>query len=176
MVLWFAGGAWLLVWAVLQDPAVDYRLVIAGALLPDAIDAPFGRIGIAHSLALSVAVLVAVMVATIGRRGVRRRLLAVPMGMLVHLVLDGVWTDTRVFWWPVRGWSLAHAGAVPSFAHPVALTVVEEVAGAAALAWCWVRLGLGDRERRSRWLRTGRLGRELGPPGGTAGFPSRRDR
>jgi hypothetical protein len=174
MLLWFAGGSWLLIWAVLQDPAVDYRLVMAGALLPDAIDGPFGGIGGAHSLAVSVAVLLVVMVATIGRRRLRRRLLALPMGMLVHLALDGVWTTTRVFWWPVKGWSLAGAGRLPSLAHPVAVTVVEELVGAAALAWCWTRLGLTDRDRRTRWLRTGRLAVETGPRGGTAGLPSRR--
>ena len=116
------------------------------------------------------------MVATIGRRSWRRRLLAVPMGMLVHLVLDGVWTDTAVFWWPVRGWSLAHAGRLPSLAHPVGLTAVEEVAGAAALLWCWIHFRLTERDRRMRFLRTGRLGSEFGPRGGTAGLPSPRRR
>jgi hypothetical protein len=176
MLLWFVGGSWLLIWAVLQDPAVDYRLVVAGALLPDAVDGPLGGIRAAHSVAIAVGTLVLVMVATIGRRGLRRRLLAVPMGMLVHLVLDGAWTDTRVFWWPVRGWSLAHAGWLPSLAHPVAVTVAEELAGAAALVWCWTRFRLADRDRRRRFAHTGRLGQEFGPRGGAAGFPSPRRR
>ena len=174
MLLWFVGGSWLLIWAVLQDPAVDYRLVIAGALIPDAIDGPLGGIRVAHSIGVAVGVLAVVMIATIGRRAWRRRLLAVPMGMLVHLALDGVWTTTRVFWWPLKGWALAGAGRLPSLAHPVAVTVVEELVGAAALAWCWTRLGLTDRDRRTRWLRTGRLALETGPRVGTAGLPSPR--
>jgi len=53
-----------------------------------------------------VAVLVAVMAVTAGRRPIRRRLLAVPIGMFLHLVLDGVFRDTRVFWWPFTGLAL----------------------------------------------------------------------
>ena len=41
MVLWFAGGAFLLVWLVFRSPAVDYRLVVVGALLP-LVELPFG--------------------------------------------------------------------------------------------------------------------------------------
>jgi hypothetical protein len=176
LFLWFLGGSWVVVWAVLQDPAVDYRLVMLGALLPDVIDAPLGGAREAHSLVGSAVVLVLVMAVTVGRRRLRRRLLALPIGMLVHLVLDGIWTDTRVFWWPFRGWSLAHAGALPSLAHPIALTVVEEVAGAAALGWCWVRFGLRDRDNREHFVRTGHLPRTAGPAGGTAGLPSPRRR
>jgi hypothetical protein len=32
VVLWFAGLAWLLVWRVFRSPAVDYRLVVVGAV------------------------------------------------------------------------------------------------------------------------------------------------
>lgn len=172
MLLWFLGGAWVCVWMVLQDPAVDYRLVLVGAVLADLVDGPFGGVRVAHTLLASVTVLFAVMLLTAGRRGLRRRLLGLPIGMLVHLVLDGMWTDARVFWWPMRGWSLAHAGGLPSLAHPWPVTLIEEVCGAAALAWCWWRFRLGERARRARFVRTGRLGRDLGPRGGTAGLPS----
>ena len=176
MFFWFLGGSWVVVWAVLQDPAVDYRLVMLGALLPDLIDAPLGGARVAHTLVGSAIALVLVMAVTVGRRRLRRRLLALPIGMLVHLVLDGVWTNTRVFWWPFRGWSLAHAGRLPSLAHPIALTVGEEIAGLIALGWCWVRFGLRDRETREHFLKTGRLPRDSGPRGGTAGLPSPRRR
>lgn len=176
MLLWFLGGAWVLVWAVLQDPAVDYRLVMLGALLPDAVDGVLGGTRVAHTLVASVALLAVVMLVTVGRRALRRRLLALPIGTLVHLVLDAVWTDAKVFWWPAKGWSLAHAGGLPSFRHPLAVTVVEELCGAAALLWCWARFRLGVPERRSVFVRTGRLGRDLGPLGGTAGLPSPRRR
>ena len=35
MLLWFAGGAALIVWVVFKDPSIDYRLVMLGAVLPD---------------------------------------------------------------------------------------------------------------------------------------------
>jgi hypothetical protein len=176
MILWFLGGSWVAVWAVLQDPAVDYRLVMLGALLPDAIDGPFGGVRYAHTLAASAAMLLVVMLATIGRRRLRRQLLGIPIGMLIHLILDGMWTDARVFWWPFRGWSLATAGRLPGLAHPVGVTIAEELAGALALGWCWVHFGLSDRDRRARFVRTGHLDPGFGPRGGTAGMPSPRRR
>lgn len=162
------------VWAVLQDPSVDYRLVVAGALLPDLVDGPWGAARVGHALVAGVGLLMAVMLATHGRRRLRRRLLALPIGVLVHLVLDGMWTNTHVFWWPFLGWSLPSTGGLPSLAHPVALTVAEEIAGAAAIGWCWVRFGLSHPGRRRRLLRTGRLAPDVGPRGGAGGLPSPR--
>ncbi len=159
MVLWFVGGSWLIVWSVLQDPAVDYRLVMLGAVLPDIVDAPWGGARYAHTLVFAVALLVVVMLATIGRRVLRRRLLGLPIGALVHLVLDGVWTQPRAFWWPFKGASLA--GRLPSLDHAVALTVIEEIAGAVAIIWCIRRFELGDPDRRRVFLHTGRIGRDL---------------
>jgi len=161
VLLWFAGGAWVLVWVVFQDPAIDYRLIMAGAVLPDLVDGPLGGARLLHTLVAGVVLLLGVMVATRGRRRLRRRLLAVPVGVLVHLLLDGTWTDARVFWWPITGWSLAGAGPLPSIAHPLAVTVAEEAAGALALAWCWSRFRLGEPGRRAYFLRTGRLGRDI---------------
>jgi hypothetical protein len=173
---WFVGGSVVGVWSVLKDPAVDYRLVIVGALVPEVVDAPFGGLRYAHTLAAAVGLLVLVMLGTVGRRRLRRRLLALPIGMLVGIVLDGTWTSSQVFWWPFQGLSLAHAGRVPALAHPVALTAVEEVVGLVAVAWCWRRFELADRSRWQEFLHTGRLGRGLVPPGGTAGLPSPRRR
>ena len=47
------------------------------------------------------------MLLTPRRRLVQRRLVAVPIGMFMHLLLDGIWTDTQAFWWPFAGlaWS-----------------------------------------------------------------------
>jgi len=160
MVLWFAGGACLLVWLVFHDPAIDYRLVMLGALVPDLGDAPLGGARVFHSLVAAVAILVVVMLATVHRRRVRRRLLALPIGVFLHLVLDGAWTSTRTFWWPFLGTSLPRI-AIPSAAHPVALTCVEEAAGAAVLVWGAYRFRLVEPDRRAHFLRTGHLGRDL---------------
>lgn len=134
MLLWFAGMAYLMVWSVFRDPRIDYRLVMIGALLPDVADAPLGGPRYAHTLVVSVAVLVVVMLATRGRRPLRRRALALPIGMFCHLVLDGMWARTAVFWWPFLGEGL-HDRGLPSFDRPLLLLVAMELLGVAALVW-----------------------------------------
>lgn len=160
MLLWFAGLSIVIVWQIFHDPALDHRLVIAGALLPDLIDGPWGGARVMHAVVGSAALLAAIMLATRGHRLLRRQLLALPIGTFLHLVLDGAWTRSSVFWWPFLGWAFHHA-PLPSLAHPVAVTLLEEAAGAAALAWVWVRFGLGDSERRARFVRTGRFARDM---------------
>ena len=162
MLLWFAGMAFLLVWTVFKDTAIDYRLVMVGALMPDVVDVWFGGARVLHSLAFSVVFLVAVMLGTRGRRLRRRRLLALPIGTFCHLLLDGMWTRTATFWWPFFGWRFAGDG-LPSLDRPWVLTIVLELLGLGALVWCHGRFALGDPDRRRDFLRTGRLGRDLAP-------------
>ena len=163
MLLWFAGMSFVLVWAVFKDTAIDYRLVMLGALLPDLVDAWFGGARVLHTLAFSVALLVVVMLGTRGRRLPRRRMLAIPIGTFCHLVLDAVWTRAHTFWWPFLGTSFDGGRGLPSFGRPVGLLVVLELCGAAALWWAWSRFRLGEPERRAAFVRTGRLGRDLAP-------------
>lgn len=158
MLFWFAGMAFLLVWQVFRDTAIDYRLVMAGAVLPDLVDAPAGGARVLHTLLASTVVLVAVMLFTRRRRATRRRLLAVPIGMFCHLLLDGIWTDGHLFWWPAMGSDFGDRG-LPSLERPVALTALMELAGIAALVWCVRRFQLGQPEVRANFVRTGRLPR-----------------
>jgi membrane-bound metal-dependent hydrolase YbcI (DUF457 family) len=125
-------------------------------LLPDLVDAPFGGARVAHSVVASVALLVAVMVATIGRsrRRVRRHLLALPIGTFIHLVLDGMFRNTTVFWWPFAG--VRRGVRLPSVSRG-GWDAVLELAGLAIMGWAWRRFGLADRERRARFWRSGRL-------------------
>ena len=162
MLLWFVGGALVAVWQVFKDPAIDYRLVVAGAVAPDVVDAAFGGARLLHTLAFSVVLLGGVMLATRGRRAARRRLLALPIGTFLHLVLDAMWARTEVFWWPALGLSFGGSG-LPSLSRPALLLIVLEMAGAAALGWLWTRFRLGEPERRRHFVRTGRLGRDLVP-------------
>jgi len=80
MFLWFIGTAVISVWYVFRDARFDYRLLAVGALLPDAIDLPSGYARWAHSLVATVATLVLVMLITVGRKPIRRLLLALPIG------------------------------------------------------------------------------------------------
>lgn len=152
------------VWVVFRDPAIDLRLVVAGALAPDVVDASLALVGVVgpwpmHTLLASVVLLVGVMLATKGRRQLRRRLLALPIGALLHLALDGAWADTEVFWWPAFGIDVGEQ-VLPS-GERGAVNIVLELAGALALVWAWRRFRLGEAPRRRAFLRTGRVGRDL---------------
>ncbi len=160
MVLWFAGLSVAVVWLVFRDTAIDYRLVVVGALAPDVIDAALGGARPLHTLLGSAVLLVVVMFATRGRRGRRRRLLALPIGTFLHLVLDGVWARTTLFWWPLFGVRLP-AEPLPSLSRPTVVLVLQEVGGLVALWWWWRRFALDEPDRRRAFLRTGRLGRDL---------------
>lgn len=160
MILWHAGLALVIVWNVFRDPAIDHRLVVAGALLPDVVDLAAGRPAIGHTLAASAVALAAVMLSTRGRRRARRRLLALPIGMFLHLVLGGVWARPKVLWWPAFGAAFPDGRLFP----PLGLAVAAEVAGAWAIGWFIWRFGLVDAERRRAFLRSGRLW--VAPEGG----------
>ena len=164
MILWFAGMALVAVWVVFRDPALDHRLVVAGALLPDALDGLLHLTGVAgpwpaHTLVASVGLLTMVMLMTRGRRLRRRQLLALPIGTFLHLILDGVWADSHVFWWPVLGTEIG-SQVLPSVSRG-AVNLVLELIGLAALIWAWRRFRLGEPARRAVFVRTGRVGRDL---------------
>src|SRR4029453_14461685 len=132
MLLCYAGLSVLLVYFVFQSAGVDYRLVVAGSLLPLAVDLPFLGPAYGHTLLGSVVLLVTVMLLTIGRsRLLRRRLLCLPIGAFCGLVLSAAWTNTDVFWWPFTGASLPEGSLLPA----PGIVVSEERAGVAACAW-----------------------------------------
>jgi hypothetical protein len=79
--------------------------------------------------------------------------------MLLHLVLDGMWTMTETFWWPAFGADALGAPAPESTRGPVVLVLLEG-AGALALVWFVRRFALTDAANRSAFLRTGRLPRD----------------
>ncbi|MEI8241082.1 MAG: hypothetical protein WCI22_16845 [Actinomycetota bacterium] len=154
MLLWFLGTAIVSVSYVFSDPKFDYRLLLLGVVLPDLIDVPGGQARWAHSLTVSVGTLAAVMIVTAGRKPIRRLLLGLPIGMMLHLVWDGAWATTKVFWWPFSGtWGTVD---VPSVQRGW-WNVLFELAGAAMLVWAWKRFELADPARRSEFLRHGVL-------------------
>ena len=156
MFFWFLGVGWLLVVAVFQSPALDYRMVMLGSVLP-LLDAVTGGPWVLHTLLASVAALAVVMLLTRRRRLVRRRWLGIPIGMFVHLVLDGAWASTDVFWWPAFGTSFGHDRLLEL--DRGALSLLMELAGIAALVYGWRRYGLQEPAARDRFLRTGQLPR-----------------
>ena len=94
MLFWFVGTSVASVWSVFRDPKFAYRWVIVGALVP------------MFSVVTVVGVLTAVMLLTIGKKAVRRNFLALTIGLFLHLVFDGAFLNTEMFWWPLAGLSI----------------------------------------------------------------------
>lgn len=170
MLFWHLGAnLWLFRW-IFRDPKVDVRFLLLGAILPDLIDIPLGTLILAgrystselwfHSLLLPSVYMAAVLLLT--RRGRRRRaFMAVGVGWLFHLLLDGMWTSQEVLFWPFFGdiptgeapfWPLAWERA---WSDP--WRWVREAIGLAYLAWLWVALGMKRPEARREVRESGRL-------------------
>jgi len=157
VVLWFLALSFALVLLVFDSAALDYRLIMAGSLLPwlnFVWDDPW----VLHSVLFPVGLMLAVMVFGWGRRLVQRRWLGLPIGVFLHLVLSGTWTNKEVFWWPAFGFDVGEAQ--PGVAPAVA-AVPLEIVGVAVAVWLWRYLGFSDAGRRDRFLRTGHVDRSL---------------
>lgn len=163
MFVWYLATAAVGVWAVFDSPALDYRLVMLGGVLPVA-EVALGRPGPLHSLLVAVLVLAVVMAVTQGRRLVRRRWLGVPIGLFAYLVFSATWADTDAFWWPLTGLGLSDADP-PELARG-ALSVLLEVIGLALGLWWYRRVGLDDPRNRRQFRETGQLPRATTPPVG----------
>jgi hypothetical protein len=127
---------------------------MVGSVLPLA-DCLAGGARALHSITLTIVVLVPVMLGTIGRRPQRKMLLGLPIGMFLHLVFDGAWNNTDVFWWPFTGWAFDD-DPLPEFDRGV-LTLAMELVGIALCVWIWRANDLSDRRRRRRFIHDGQL-------------------
>lgn len=170
MVFWHLGGSlWLFRW-IFRDPKVDVRFLLVGAILPDLIDLPIGTLVLAdrystgelwfHSLIAPTLYMTIALLAT--RRGRRRRAwMALGVGWLFHLLLDGMWVSQEVFLWPFFGdipggdtpyWPLAWERASQD-----PWRWAKEAVGMGYLVWLWFALGLNRGERRFAAFHSGRL-------------------
>lgn len=170
MILWHLGTAAVIVYMTLGRRRIDYRFILAGAILPDLVDGalglflfdgPAGRWA-AHSILAVVVVSIAII---LGFRGERRlSLFGIGVGWLVHLVGDGMWNAPETFLWPAFGTgNFSETPAEPYswdlILHPIdhLSTWGAEVLGAALLAWFWVAFELGRDHRFRLFLKDGYL-------------------
>jgi hypothetical protein len=157
--VWFAAAAFLIVVLVFSSAAIDYRYVMLGAVLP-VVEGAFGGPYLLHTLLGSVVVLVVVVLATRGRRLAARRLVGLPIGLFLHLVLDGTWQRSELFWWPFLGTGALGDGQIPELDH-LAVSLVLEAVGIGLAVWLVKRFRLDEPVRRREFVRTGRVGRDL---------------
>ncbi|UGV40612.1 metal-dependent hydrolase [Methanococcoides orientis] len=102
---------------------LDYRFIALGALLPDLIDKPIGRILFedvfasgrlfAHTLVFVIVILVAGYV-YFRHRG-DSRIMLVAGASFLHLLEDRMWMAPQTFFWPVFGWEFAQGHSYGSF-------------------------------------------------------------
>lgn len=158
---------------IFRDPKVDMRFLAVGVVLPDVIDlsvatvlgARTGELW-AHSLAVPTVAGVAVLLTT--RRGRRRRAwMALVVAWMLHLLIDQMWLDASVFFWPLFGWDVVGETGLSFWTLAWIRATGDiwrwalEAIGVGYLAWLGIASGIGDRGVRERLRRSGRL--EEGP-------------
>jgi hypothetical protein len=171
VIFWHLGMTVLIVRYVYRDPNMDLRWVLVGSLLPDLLDKPVGSILFndtfethrlfAHSVLFPVAALLVVIVVTARGTALRKGLIGLVIGSLVHLVLDAAWADPEAFWWPLFGLDFPHV-ADSGFSDLVRAMVtnpwvwIGEATGIAYLIAVW-REHLRDAGAIGRFLGDGRI-------------------
>ena len=133
MFFWFIGTSIATIWFVFHDKKFAYRLVVAGALAPDVIEVFLGHAGPLHSVVTMVAIMAAVMLFTYGRKKSRSNMLAVVIGMVLHLVFDGAFANTKMFWWPISGLKFGDY-ALPVFDRGL-INIPLEIIGVLLILW-----------------------------------------
>lgn len=166
-----------------EPPDVDYRLVLAGALLPDIIDKPVGAFLFvdtfhnsriyAHTLLFSLVLLIAG--AVLYRRRKKSVLLTLGLACLFHLALDKPWLYLETFLWPIlnigpalsagNGWLPVLLGFPYKFDDWIANNMISlfnnpsplifEILGLAILIWLFICLL--RRKKIKEFFRMGKL-------------------
>ena len=100
------------------------------------------------------------MLLTQNKRLVRRQWLGLPIGLFMHLVLDGSWSGAELFWWPFLGVSDVLGGSnVPEFGRSLTVLAGMEIIGLGALLFLIQRLGLTN-EGKDLFVSKGQLLRD----------------
>jgi len=152
MILWHLGMTLMIVRYVYRDPDMDLRWVLVGSLLPDIIDKPIGSVLFneslqthrlfTHSVLFPVIALLVVILATRRGTAIRKGLIGLVIGMLIHLVLDAAFADPEAFWWPLFGFEFPHVAdsALPDLLRSMVRNPwvwVGEAVGFAYLGALW---------------------------------------
>lgn len=171
MIFWHMGVTAALILVTLGVRRIDYRVVLLGAILPDLIDKPIGRVLfeeqfqtgrlVGHTLLFVTVLLLGIQLTLRGETA--RRWFILPIAALIHLALDGMWNDPITLFWPLFSTSFPTDPTGSYWLEAVlrALTDLRvigmELVGLALLAFMWKAFGLQDLSRRQDFIRKGRL-------------------
>jgi len=171
MFFWYLGATVVLVFMTLGRRSIDYRVVMLGAILPDLIDKPIGRIFFedefqnsrvfGHTLLFALVLVLAIQFTLRGRTA--RHWFVLPIACLIHLALDGMWSQPITLFWPLFGTKFPIVTVENYwleelrnlFVHPLGL--FEEVAGVLMLLYVGYAYGLNQKDRLKAFLKTGAL-------------------
>jgi inner membrane protein len=171
MLFWHLGVTCVVVFFALGARRIDYRVVMLGAILPDLIDKPLGRIFFeerfhtsrlfGHTLLFVTVLLLSIQIFLRGKTA--RRWFVLPIAALIHLVLDGMWSDPITLFWPLFSTTfppdLVDNYWVEVLLRPLdhPLEMLGELVGLGILYYMYRAFGLQDRSRRREFFREGRL-------------------
>ena len=167
MLFWHFGMTSAIVFFTLGARRIDYRVVLLGAVLSDLIDKPIGRIFFAdefqngrlfgHTLLVPTVLLLLIQLTL--RGATARRWFILPICMLIHQVLDGMWNEPITWFWPLFG-----TGFPPELVENYWLEVLtrpgelaRELVGLVLLIYLARAYRLQDPELRRRFFRRGEL-------------------
>jgi inner membrane protein len=138
-------------WLATLAERVDIRILLIGSLLPDIIDKPIGRFFFkdtfnngrifSHTLLFLVVLIAGGLILYLSRR--KNWLLVLAFGTFLHLVMDGMWTETHTLFWPLYGFSfpkypLSAQSWLMSIWHSVTdhpWYLIPELLGLVIIAW-----------------------------------------
>ena len=149
---------------------IDFRVLLVGSLLPDIIDKPLGLVILRNSISagrIYAHTLFSLILTTLGgiilyRSRRQKWLLVLAIGTLSHLILDTMWLEPFVLFWPLYGWSFTRQDTSEYFAHLAQDFTTHpdvflgEIAGFIVAVVVGVML-LRKRKRLRDFLITGRL-------------------
>lgn len=176
MIFWHLGLTGFVVLFTLGRRRIDYRVVALGAILPDLIDKPIGRVLFenafetsrlwGHTLVLWLAVMLGIQLVL--RGDTARRWFVLPIAAMVHLVLDGMWSDPITLFWPLFGGGFPPMptdnywleALLRPFEYP--WEAVKELVGLALTVYLARSFELFDRDNFRRFLRTGEVPADRG--------------
>jgi hypothetical protein len=175
MLFWHVGATIGFIRYAFRDEAMDLRILALGSLLPDLIDTPIGlalwpsfrSVRLASHTILFASVLLVLVMATTRRGRPRKRWMPLAVGVLIHLVLDAMWTSPATLWWPFLGWDFDATSYQTAWAYLEWLltdmrTWGLEAVGLAYLSILARRSQLGEPDARQTLLRTGRVSAPIG--------------
>jgi len=147
---------------------IDYRIIIVMAMLPDIIDKFTGHIILRNTINNGRLIAHTPLFAICGTliiRHIRKQTDAWPfysIPLWTHLILDRVWEDHHLLFWPFLGWQFkSHDWNIIEtwmdmvFSHPY--TLVGEVMGGSILLFFFLKRNLYTRKGLIGFLKTGSL-------------------